>query len=64
MFSSGRPGKQDTFSDGIDLGREIMRSRYAEDELRKCGVKTFERKKEVYPSTVTVVPVEIQYGLF
>ena len=31
-----------TFSDGLEIGKEMIRSRYEQEETRKCGVKTYE----------------------
>jgi hypothetical protein len=49
-----------TFSDGLEIGKEMIRSRYEQEETRKCGVKTYEREAREYRSKVTVIPVEIE----
>jgi hypothetical protein len=51
-----------TFSEGLEIGREMIRSRYKEEEIRKCGVKTYERdsREHRFRSKVTVIPVEIE----
>ena len=39
-----------TFSDGLEIGKEMIRSRYEQEETRKCGVKTYEREAREYRS--------------
>jgi hypothetical protein len=49
---------KDTFYHGMETERERVAKQYEEEEIKKCGVKTYRKKRETAEwDMVTVIPV-------